>query len=736
MINSIKDNFIFCVIASCYSICIHSIICVFANILSLFAPKREVPDENEYIRKYLDSYLKKDKPGFAVFLNGAWGSGKTYFINRYNSKNKEKCYVSLFGITNKNEFEYRLWKGMIFDSPYIIFIRMVLTIVIAMIVIGLSWWYMSDAMRIWFMKYPILKEFCLTFFNEIISSRILTSTLGALSIVTAITLLVWKFIRLKAMEILLQERFLVFDDLERVETSCDDVLSWINEFVEHIHCPVILIGNEEAIIDNLRMKYKDQAKEAIDHYNTIKEKTIDKEFKFEQSDERVIQILNKKLHISSALRNFLDKPQKIHWFVSHVLEPLKKAPYKHQTNYRVLAQCFSEFDAYFNKDNVTDIALWNAFVSNENHWEGLILCFFSFMYLKRIHKIPKSRLVPLESSTINNTDPDLEYSDYFASIILKREFNRDDIITNKFHELYPCWSRNFYDSLLFSVNIWWQINQSKNISVDDLTKYIKKIICPTILTRWLNESNLDDDEFEKLLNDTEKEFINPTIQTIEELIDFISILYDAFNQGYTNWTKSQLEDKLHQYIEKAVNNINLENYLADRKKYLYVIELLNNNDKIHGTITMKFILAKIRNSQKKSSELLFKSIINQIKLNPNSFVQWYKDKDINNKDCFTFQDPQELWNVIKELSKPNFSNVIYTLLGHFTSNEESKEREEIMFWRGFIETALTDVLNWKDKKDLRKQWIFDDFRSIIREWTTYLNSRLRDEHVSKKVDKN
>jgi len=59
---------------------------------------------NSHIETYLDYYCGlSHAPGFAVLLKGQWGSGKTWFINRYREKleeNNQKClYVSLYGMT-------------------------------------------------------------------------------------------------------------------------------------------------------------------------------------------------------------------------------------------------------------------------------------------------------------------------------------------------------------------------------------------------------------------------------------------------------------------------------------------------------------------------------------------------------------------------------------------------------------------------------------------------------------
>lgn len=50
---------------------------------------------------------------------------------------------------------------------------------------------------------------------------------------------------------------LCFDDLERVNMSIDEVLGYINNFVEHDGIKVIIIGNEDEIADKLNDKNRE-----------------------------------------------------------------------------------------------------------------------------------------------------------------------------------------------------------------------------------------------------------------------------------------------------------------------------------------------------------------------------------------------------------------------------------------------------------------------------------------------
>lgn len=63
----------------------------------------------EIIKKAISVYIKEEKSDYAVMLNGAWGSGKTYFVKNelidylQDRFDRNLLYISLFGISNIDE---------------------------------------------------------------------------------------------------------------------------------------------------------------------------------------------------------------------------------------------------------------------------------------------------------------------------------------------------------------------------------------------------------------------------------------------------------------------------------------------------------------------------------------------------------------------------------------------------------------------------------------------------------
>ena len=691
---------------------IYTIICMHKWVLLILSHDNtqlgEVADENDYIREYLDSYLKKDKPGFAVFLNGPWGSGKTYFINEYKTKIRKKIYVSLFGISNKKEFEFRLWKGMIFDSSNIILKTIIPYIFIVLFFIFCLWYFKDNIFNFLVAIHPYYGSFIFALCKEIII--ICTSPIGALSVISAIVLYIWKYIRFKAMDRLLKKCFLVLDDFERVEVSCNEVLSWINEFVEHVNVPIVIIGNEKAIYDNIELKYDEEKVDGEkNHYEKIKEKTIGKEFNFEQTDEKVCRKLIENLDSSSDLKRTLEKENNLEWFIKVVLNPLKNEPYKHQTNYRVLASCFSEFDFNFNKNIFldSDKKTWAKFVSEkkyENYWKELIVRFISFMYLKKIQCIPVMKNEISSSSSKNYTDyVDLVYSDAFVDNIcdIYLEFN-DDKVVKEFSELYPNWKK--YYPYIDATTIFKEIDKSKSISgqcywlVDQV---VNNDSDPTILEKWEDVFNLDDNDYKALLIDTEEEFKTPTIHTLSNLIYLIKLIFEIYIDGkIKRWNKIQLKNLLEVYIDKIFTDkifkLNLQNSFSyeGAKKTVEKAFPTQGDDKSLIQIIKNKILDEINISFKEKSTRLYKSIVNKINLDSNKFENWYNEGSEIDEDYFYSQNPEELLNALRYVKTRDFIKILDCFSSHI--NEHLKI-SEIPFWKEFINLANKDLVVWKSK---------------------------------------
>jgi KAP family P-loop domain len=163
--------------------------------------KLQSDDPNRLIREYLDHYIGfAHPPGFAVMLSGPWGIGKTFLLRKILDGKfqapKKYVYVSLYGLSKTEEIEEALFAALY------------------------PWQATKGAKIIGGIARTALKYFKVQ--SEIEKADILDK---------------------------LSADLYVFDDLERCEMSVAKALGYINEFVEHNGCKVIIIANENEIKD-------------------------------------------------------------------------------------------------------------------------------------------------------------------------------------------------------------------------------------------------------------------------------------------------------------------------------------------------------------------------------------------------------------------------------------------------------------------------------------------------------
>jgi hypothetical protein len=183
---------------------------------------REHKAVNSHIQEYLDYYCNlSHAPGFAVLLKGQWGCGKTWFIEKYWEKLKEKgqkcLYVSLYGMTSFSEIEDAFFQQL----------------------------------------HPVLSSKGMA-----ITGKIFKGFLKGTKIIDLSDINLPEYLKNTGKSIL------IFDDLERCQINISNLLGYINYFVEHDDLKVIIIANEDELLKS----------DTNDSYKIIKEKLIGENF--------------------------------------------------------------------------------------------------------------------------------------------------------------------------------------------------------------------------------------------------------------------------------------------------------------------------------------------------------------------------------------------------------------------------------------------------------------------------
>lgn len=190
---------------------------------------------NKSIASVITDYLKDTDTDYALMINGAWGSGKTFFIKNAlkleiekivcpiqkdndKRKNYKQLYVSLYGVSSVGEIKERIFYAI---NP----------------------------------KFKWL---------EIVSNKIVSAAEGIPMLGGSIKgILSYSKKEKAAIRDAITnyaDKVLFFDDLERIDKDKIDtqtVLGYINSLTEHNHYKVVVVANDE-ILDNEYKQFKEK----------------------------------------------------------------------------------------------------------------------------------------------------------------------------------------------------------------------------------------------------------------------------------------------------------------------------------------------------------------------------------------------------------------------------------------------------------------------------------------------
>lgn len=201
---------------------------------------------NQGIWDYFNEYVKNPDPQYAVFINGHWGCGKTFFIKKwidyYNSLSAQKdktlrpIYVSLYGLKHTSQIADVI-KRELYPMLY------------------------CKAAKIGKSVLKVVSKIALHTDFDVNQN-------GSDDIGMDLSLDVLSFLKSDDEEIK-PDKLIIFDDLERCLIPIKELLGYINFFVEQCNAHVIIVGDEHKLGT------------ALHDFNEFKEKTIGREFLLE-----------------------------------------------------------------------------------------------------------------------------------------------------------------------------------------------------------------------------------------------------------------------------------------------------------------------------------------------------------------------------------------------------------------------------------------------------------------------
>lgn len=296
---------------------------------------------NEHITEYLEYYIELKHPQYAILLKGKWGCGKTYYIKNlqeiWSKKNStddsiqiQPIYVSLNGVVNTKVINEKIRAEI---SPFL---------------------YSKGIQVAKKVLQGILKtttKIDLNFDSDDKSDTSISFNIDSLGILSS-----------ENKEIT-GRRILIFDDIERCKIPTDEIFGYLNNFVEHTECKVILVSDEEKI----KAKSDSPNSEIGLSYKDFKEKLIGQTFEIESN-------------ITDAISHFLKEIQELQKDKDFYLPvELIKSVFiaSEQNNLRVLKQSLFDFirlTTFFD----------DKFVKDQKYQEFLknVLTYFLIVYIE------------------------------------------------------------------------------------------------------------------------------------------------------------------------------------------------------------------------------------------------------------------------------------------------------------------------------------------------------------------
>lgn len=511
--------------------------------------------KNQHIVHYLNDYITLEAPHYAVLLKGNWGSGKTFFIKSLIKQWQENeniddenitlqpIYISLNGINSCTVINEKI-KAKV--SPFLYSKGMKIAKKIAS---GL----LKTATKI-----------DLDFDKDGKTDGNITFNIDPISI-----------FEIKSGSIS-GKKILIFDDIERCKIETDEIFGYINDFVEHTDCKIVLLADEEKI----KRKYSNQEQKNEVSYKDFKEKLIGQTFEIESDIENAITYF-----ISEIDQNYdslLLKNKKLieQIFISSQLE-----------NLRVLKQSLLDFNRITRRieTSLTKESVYEYFFKN-------LLAYFLIVYLEfktgnekirefqginfymnedneDVKKINEKYNELLTSNNIISSNfiiPIKEILEYIekGNLDINNRIRKSNLYTK---DEEKNWEKLWYwtlleDDVFFDLkkNVWEDFNSEKIITTTEILHVTGIFI--RLINEKLHFSNL------KTVVKKSKKLLKNSIKNenlTSEHIDHFGIIHDSWGKEYMSRDTNEFKDIIYFLSSNIETNDNA-------KKDNYIKEIFND----------------------------------------------------------------------------------------------------------------------------------------------------------------
>lgn len=446
---------------------------------------------NQTTKEYLNYFVTSQNPNFAVMLKGKWGAGKTYFIRgiieewenaqviEEGDVNLKPIYVSLNGVSKKSEIIEAL-KAKI--SPFLY---------------SKGAKFATDIFK-GFIKSTLKIDF--DYDNDNKADGSVNINFDPISIFKS------------SNDKIKGNRILIFDDVERCKIPLDELYGFINDFVEHSQCKVILISDEDKIDE-------EHTKDSKYKYSVFKEKIIGQTFEIKPDTEKAIDFFLDS--VTSDIKPYLIASKEL---------IIKTFEVSQKENLRVLQRAIYDFERLF---SFTDKEL----SKDEEKYRELIKNYLSYFLVYF-----------LEFKTGNEDISSFQQLQFLSDDNSERKYTQYEEVVSTF-------------TLQHSTKLFTPFKLIDFIKNGDYTDIVSEINNSTIYAKGIVEKDweklwswrlLDDEDYSNLLNSVCTRFFTTEDFHITEILHISGILFSLIDAKLFNGkSKLQVINRAKHLIKKT-----------------------------------------------------------------------------------------------------------------------------------------------------------------------------------------
>lgn len=619
---------------------------------------------NEAVTYFLNEYAEIPNPQYAILLKGPWGCGKSYFIRQwieqYKTKNKISIkkikwlpiYVSLYGLTSTQQITESINKEI---SP----------------------WLYSKGVK--FAKQTLLTASKVALRCDINISDNSEKEASLICNLDSSFLLKEDDAKIKG------NKILIFDDLERCNINFETLFGYINYFVEHCKCKVIIIGDEDKIVlkesEDLKIKYKD-----------FKEKTIGRTFEIIADTDETIGCFIEEIHNNN--HNLLKENKEL------ITKIFKASKFN---NLRVLRQCLNDYH--------------RIVMSFPEHFHR------SKQYAKTVSSLLANFVaVYCEYKSGNTKIKEYVHNQIFGYDHKSEEYKEREKLLSKYHYINIEKGISLLNE--FVVEIIVDYIETGYFKGD----YIKQIVCTEnkSLPSWerlYDYWSMSNEEYEENYNNTVKYYFADKCTDFKELFLIISAFSILHDKGLVAESKERIIQQGKESINRLLNGIDDICVLVENKAKANNFMRYENNSQsdilnilrkyFNETINKKIeecpneISVTLENLNDQTCGSLFKEIMKPVPGTHYSYIH---------TPIFLNIDTSKVVFGILRLSNESKNTFYHFLLNRYFKNEYLNEKEltdicrlELPNLRIIYENLNTEIV----KKRLIEKYSINKIISLI-----------------------